>query len=115
MLDIKLIELKIELETELKDLKLWLAQKEIVEYNTYKEANPTDKSAMDKIVSKLKMNDETWLEKEQELIEKDVAYKKVSLIVESLLATLGAMSRHESISKDYFDALQDSYLESLNC
>ena len=40
MLDIKLIEQKIELETELKDAKLWLAQKEVVEYNNFKEANP---------------------------------------------------------------------------
>ena len=113
MLDIKLIEQKIELETELKDAKLWLAQKETLEYSVYKEANPSDKSALDKVVAKLKMNDDSWLEKEAELITKEVMYKKVALIVEVLNNTLNAMSRHSDISKSYFEELQCDYIKSL--
>ena len=113
MLDIKLIEQKIELETELKDAKLWLAQKELVSYNVYKEANPTSREAMDKVVSRLKLEDETWLEKEAELIMKEVMYKKVALVVEVLNNTLNAMSRHKDISKGYFEELQSGYIKSL--
>ena len=113
MIDIKLIEQKIELETELKDAKLWLNQKEVLEYSVYKEANPSSREAMDKIVAKLKMEDETWLEKEGELISKEVTYKKVALIIEVLNNTLNAMSRHSDISKGYFEELQDGYIKSL--
>lgn len=113
MIDIKLIEQKIDLETELKDAKLWINQKEVVEYNTFKEANPTSREAMDKVIARLKMEDETWLEKEAELVYKEVTYKKVALIIEVLNNTLNAMSRHEDISKGYFEELQDGYIKSL--
>ena len=113
MLDIKLIEQKIELETELKDAKLWLNQKEIVEYTNFKEANPSSREAMDKVVAKLKMEDEIWLEREADLISKEVTYKKVALIIEVLNNTLNAMSRHEDISKKYFEELQSGYIKSL--
>ena len=113
MINVKLIEQKIELETELKDAKLWLAQKEVLEYSVYKEANPSSREAMDKVVAKLKMEDEIWLEKESELISKEVTYKKVALIIEVLNNTLNAMSRHSDISKNYFEELQDGYIKSL--
>ena len=113
MLDIKLIEQKIELETELKDAKLWINQKEVVEYNTFKEANPSSREAMDKVVARLKMEDETWLEREADLITKEVTYKKVALIIEVLNNTLNAMSRHSDISKSYFEELQSGYIKSL--
>ena len=113
MINIKLIEQKIELETELKDAKLWLAQKEVLEYSVYKEANPSSREAMDKVVARLKMEDETWLEREAELISKEVTYKKVALIIEVLNNTLNAMSRHSDISKSYFEELQSGYIKSL--
>ena len=110
MLDIILIEQKIELETELKDAKLWLAQKELVSYNVYKEANPTSREAMDKVVSRLKLEDDSWLEKEADLIIKEVMYKKVALIVDVLNNTLNAMSRHSDISKSYFEEFQSDFI-----
>ena len=113
MINVKLIEQKIDLETELKDAKLWINQKEVVEYNTFKEANPSSREAMDKVVARLKMEDETWLEREADLITKEVTYKKVALIIEVLNSTLNAMSRHEDISKKYFEELQDGYIKSL--
>lgn len=113
MLDIKVLQLKIELETELKDAKLWLNQKEVVEYNNFKEANPTSREAMDKVVSRLKLEDDSWMEKEADLITKEVMYKKVALIVEVLNNTLNAMSRHSDISKSYFEELQSGYIKSL--
>lgn len=113
MIDIKLLQLKIELETELKDAKLWLAQKELVSYNVYKEANPTSRESMDKVVSRLKLEDDSWLEREADLIIKEVMYKKVALIVDILNNTLNAMSRHSDISKRYFEELQSGYIKSL--
>jgi thioesterase domain-containing protein len=113
VINVKLIEQKIELETELKDAKLWINQKEIVEYTNFKEANPSSREAMDKVIAKLKMEDEIWLEREAELISKEVIYKKVALIIEVLNNTLNAMSRHEDISKKYFEELQDGYIKSL--
>lgn len=114
MINVKLIELKIELETELKDAKLWVNQKEIVEYTNFKEANPSSREAMDKVIARLKMEDEIWLEREADLITKEVTYKKVALIIEVLNSTLNAMSRHEDISKKYFEELQEGYIKSLD-
>ena len=60
------------------ELKLWLAQKEVVEYNAWKVENPKDRTAMEKVIATLKLNDENWLEKEQEYIKvsNDFTYYK---------------------------------------
>jgi len=60
------------------ELKLWLSQKEVVEYNAWKTENPKDRTAMEKVIAILKLNDENWLEKEQEYIKasNDFTYYK---------------------------------------
>jgi len=65
---------------EMANLKLWLNQKEVVEYYKWKEENPKDRTAMDKVVAQLKMVDENWLEKEQEYIDAKNEYDRLKNI-----------------------------------
>lgn len=113
MIDIKVLTLKVNLERSYKELKLFLKQKEIVSYASYKLANPQDKSAKEKIIDSLKLADDEWLLKEEELLSKEGQLKTVSLVIDTLQATIGAMSMHKEIDRDYFDRLQDDYLEFL--
>ena len=87
----KMIELIQKLEQareNMGELKLWLAQKETVEYYKWKEENPKDRTAMDKIVTQLKMNNENWLLKEQEYLKAKNNYdvlKDVNNLVNNML------------------------------
>jgi hypothetical protein len=47
-----------ETKKERDELKLWLEQKEIVEYYEWKEENPKDRTAMDKVIAVLKEGEE---------------------------------------------------------
>ena len=113
MLDVKLLRLKIELERSYKELKLELKQKELVQYASYKLANNSDKSSKEKIIDSLKLADDQWLLQEEELLAKEGHLKIVNLIIDTLQGTIGAMSYHKEIDKDYFDRLQDDYLAFL--
>ena len=113
MIDIKLLQLKIELERSYKELKLELKQKELVQYASYKLANAQDKSAKEKIIDSLKLADDAWLLQEEELLAKEGHLKITNLVIDTLQSTIGAMSFHKEIDKDYFDKLQDEYLEFL--
>ena len=113
MLDIKVLQLKIELERSYKELKLELKQKELVQYASYKLANSNDKSAKEKIIDSLKLADDDWLLQEEDLLAKEGNLKIVNLIIDTLQGTIGAMSFHKEIGKDYFDKLQEDYLAFL--
>ena len=113
MIDIKLLKLRVNLERSYKELKLELKQKELVQYASYKLANPQDKSAKEKIIDSLKLADDDWLLQEEELLAKEGHLKIVNLVIDTLQATIGAMSFHKEIDKDYFDKLQDDYLAFL--
>ena len=113
MIDVKLLKLKIELERSYKELKLELKQKELVQYASYKLANSNDKSAKEKIIDSLKLADDQWLLQEEELLAKEGNLKIVNLIIDTLQSTIGAMSFHKEIDKDYFDKLQGDYLTFL--
>lgn len=113
MINVKLIEQKIELERSYKELKLELKQKELVQYASYKLVNAQDKSSKEKIIDSLKLADDQWLLQEEELLAKEGHLKIVSLVIDTLQGTIGAMSFHKEIDKDYFDRLQDDYLEFL--
>ena len=113
MLDIKLLKLRVNLERSYKELKLELKQKELVQYASYKLANPQDKSAKEKIIDSLKLADDQWLLQEEELLAKEGHLKIVNLVIDTLQSTIGAMSFHIEIDKDYFDKLQDDYLSFL--
>ena len=113
MIDIKVLQLKIELERSYKELKLELKQKELVQYASYKLANSSDKSAKEKIIDSLKLADDQWLLQEEELLAKEGHLKIINLIIDTLQGTIGAMANHKEIDKDYFDRLQDDYLAFL--
>jgi hypothetical protein len=113
MIDIRVLKLKIELERSYKELKLELKQKELVQYASYKLANAQDKSAKEKIIDSLKLADDAWLLQEEELLAKEGHLKIVNLVIDTLQGTIGAMSFHKEIDKDYFDKLQDDYLAFL--
>ena len=113
MLDIKLLQLRVNLERSYKELKLELKQKELVQYASYKLANSSDKSSKEKIIDSLKLADDAWLLQEEELLAKEGHLKIVNLVIDTLQSTIGAMSFHKEIDKDYFDRLQDDYLAFL--
>ena len=78
-----------ELNQQKEQLKLWLVQKEVVEYYNWKAQNEKDRTAMDKVVAQLKLDDETWLEKEDEYSKIKVEYenlKRVYDIVQNLIS-----------------------------
>ena len=113
MLDIKLLKLRVNLERSYKELKLELKQKELVQYASYKLANPQDKSAKEKIIDSLKLADDQWLLQEESLLAKEGHLKIVNLVIDTLQSTIGVMANHKEIDKDYFDKLQDDYLAFL--
>ena len=113
MLDIKILKLRVNLERSYKELKLELKQKELVQYASYKLANAQDKSSKEKIIDSLKLADDQWLLQEEELLAKEGHLKVINLVIDTLQGTIGAMSFHTEIDKDYFDKLQDEYLAFL--
>ncbi len=65
----KLVELVQELSsrrTKVADLKLTLSRKETTSYLQWKQENPKDRTAMDKVIAELKENDKQWQELEIE-------------------------------------------------
>ena len=65
-----LLKIKLNLGTKKDLLKLALDQKEIIQYNAYKETElgSKDRSSLEKVVARLKLGDETWLEQEEDLV-----------------------------------------------
>ena len=72
----KLIDVLAAKRQERDELKLWLSQKEVVEYNNWKLNNEKDRTAMDKVVAKLKLEDDEWMNKEQDYIAVENEYRK---------------------------------------
>ena len=69
-----------EAREKMTELKLWLNQKEVVEYYRWKEENPKDRTAMEKVVAQLKMVDDEWLLKEKEYVEVKNEYDRLKAI-----------------------------------
>lgn len=114
MIDLKIIKAQLQLNTVVKELKLWLSQKETVTYKNHKTNNPTDKSAMDKIVSSYKADDEVWLSKEEELIQCELALKNITMLYNILMESLKCVQNPESgfVMEDFVD-IQEEYIEAL--
>ena len=76
-----------ETKKERDELKLWLDQKEIVEYYSYLKEHPEDKRvAFDKIVARLKMEDEEWLLKEQQYTKTKNDYDYLNTLYQTFLS-----------------------------
>lgn len=117
MIDIRLLNLKSKVEEEVANAKLWVAHKELIEYTNWKNnpLNKTDRSAMDKVVSALKLEDEMWMQKEQDLISQEIALKMINIRYDILKATLQTMSNSSSgVDLKLFNELQEQYLEGID-
>jgi hypothetical protein len=84
----KLVEKMNEMNRKTIELKVWLEQKEVIEYNTWKEDNKTDRSAMDKVVAKLKLEDDNWLLQENEYYQAKIELDKLKSIYNIALKLL---------------------------
>jgi hypothetical protein len=106
-----LLKIKLNLNTKRDLLKLALDQKEIVQYSVYKQSNigSKDRSAMDKVVARLKLEDETWLEQEEELVRLKTLATVVDNIVEINQAYL-----NQGIDIDDVEASCENYINEFN-
>jgi len=101
-----LLKIKLNLNTKKDLLKLALDQKEIVQYNAYKETElgSKDRSSLEKIVARLKLEDGTWLEQEEELV---ILKNKASVVNNIVELQQGYINQGidiedvENIAKDY--------------
>ena len=101
-----ILKIKLNLGTKKDLLKLALDQKEIIQYNAWKslEENSKSREAMDKVVARLKLEDENWLEQEEELVLLKNKATVVNNIVELLQGYINQginIDDAENIAEDY--------------
>ena len=106
-----LLKIKLNLGTEKDMLKLALDQKEIVQYNAYKETEvgSKDRSSLDKVVARLKLEDENWLEQEEELVILKNKASVVNNIVELLQGYI-----NQGIDIDDVENMAEGYIRRFN-
>jgi len=101
-----LLKIKLNLGTKKDMLKLALDQKEIVQYNAYKatEIGSKDRSSLEKVVARLKLEDETWLEQEEALVLLKNKATVVNNIIELLQGYINQgvdIEAVENVAEDY--------------
>jgi len=94
---IELIEALNEARQNMTGLKLWLSQKEVVEYFNWKQENEKDRTAMDKVIAQLKMQDEEWLLKESEYYQWKNRYEYVKNVYD---IASGMLNNPDNFTKD---------------
>ena len=106
-----IIAIKFNLNTQRDYLKLKLEQKELVEFVCWraKEENIGSREAMEKVVAKLKLEDDTWLLEEADLIELKNKANLVGNIFDVLVGYIG-----QGISKEVVDNMADEYIETFS-
>lgn len=106
-----IIAIKYNLNTQRDYLKLKLEQKELVEYTSWraKEENTTSREAMDKVVARLKLENDTWLNEEADLIEIKNKATLVGNIYDVLVGYIG-----QGISREVVDKIANEYIEEFN-
>ena len=106
-----IIAIKYNLNTQRDYLKLKLEQKELVEFNNWKskEENINNREAMDKVVARLKLEDDSWLNEEVDLIELKNKATLVNTVYEVLVGYIG-----QGISKEVVDKIADEYIETFS-
>jgi hypothetical protein len=109
MKDIILI--KYNLNTQRDYLKLKLEQKELVEYSTWraKGENTTSREAMEKVVARLKLEDESWMLEEADLIEIKNKATLAGNIYEVLVGYINL-----GISREVVDKIANEYIETFS-
>lgn len=106
-----IIAIKYNLNTQRDYLKLKLEQKELVEYANWraKDENANSREAMEKIVARLKLENDTWLNEEADFIE----LKNKATLVGNIYDTLAGYI-NQGISKEVVDKIAEEYIEEFN-
>ena len=96
-----IIAIKYNLNTQRDYLKLKLEQKELVEYSNWraKDENINNREAMDKVVARLKLESDSWLNEEVDLIELKNKATLVGNIYDTLIIYLNQGFAKESVDK----------------
>lgn len=86
----ELVNTKFEIETKVAELNLWLSQKSTIEYYNYLQNGGNARTAKDKVIDEIKVNDETWMLKEEE-------YKKLKVYLTYLTDCIKVLEYVEDI------------------
>ena len=103
-----IIAIKYNLNTQKDYLKLKLEQKELVEFNNWKakDENSASREAMEKTIARLKLENDTWLNQEADLIELKNKATLVGNIYDVLIGYIG-----QGISKEVIGKIANEYIE----
>ena len=103
-----IIAIKYNLNTQRDYLKLKLEQKELVEFNNWKakDENSASREAMEKVVARLKLGNDTWLNEEADLIELKNKATLVGNIYDTLIVYL-----NQGFAKESVDKIANEYIE----
>lgn len=106
-----IIRIKYEVNSARDSLKLKLEQKELIKYNNWKAQpeNTSSREAMEKVVAKLKLEDENWILEEKELIELKNMATLVNNIYEVLL---GFLNNKESL--EFITRIEQNWIEEFD-
>ena len=106
-----IIAIKYNLNTQRDYLKLKLEQKELVEFANWKakDGNATSREAMDKTIARLKLENDTWLNEEADLIELKNKATLAGNIYDVLVGYI-----NQGISKEVVDKIADEYIETFS-
>ena len=103
-----IIAIKYNLNTQRDYLKLKLEQKELVEFNNWKakDENSASREAMEKTIARLKLENDTWLNQEADLIELKNKATLVGNIYDTLIVYL-----NQGFAKESVDKIANEYIE----
>ena len=103
-----IIAIKFNLNTQRDYLKLKLEQKELVEYSNWraKDENIGSRESMEKTVARLKLENDTWLCEEADLIELKNKATLVGNIYDVLIVYL-----NQGFAKESVDKIANEYIE----
>ena len=106
-----IIAIKYNLNTQRDYLKLKLEQKELVEYTNWraKDENINSREAMEKTVAKLKLENDTWLNEEADLIELKNKATLVGNIYDVLVGYI-----NQGLSKEVVDNMAEEYIKTFS-
>ena len=104
----EIIAIKYNLNTQRDYLKLKLEQKELVEYSNWraKDENIGSRESMEKTVARLKLENDTWLCEEADLIELKNKATLVGNIYDVLIVYL-----NQGFAKESVDKIANEYIE----
>ena len=92
MIPVDYIQKRDEVAHKIAELKMWIADKETVEYKNYIDNGGNARSAKDKVLSELKFESEDWMAKEVELEELKKTYTTMSFVLETLQKMISTVS-----------------------